>query len=408
MYADRRRQRPHLLLRTSAALLILAMLMFGFGNPAPHLVSASSGSSLAISAAILPQDDQPTTGEDPTATDTPAPTDTPQSPPTETPIPPTDTPTPMPPTSTATDAPVPTNTPVPPDPTATPPPAAGPVALDIVSDVASTAAGQPATYRVTISNGTTAQAITLTILSEHDWPVALSNGLTNQTIPPDPDDPHRFDLGAFVPDQAGLVLIQITPPDGIASGTTDFLIITATSASNPRPLHAWTTVLDSTDLPPAATGTADSAGTATPSPTASATTTTSSLSIGGSGGSFGSVSALGRVDPTLTGITSETDAEGATYIRQSAVVLTIQADAPWTVSCALAGWDEHAGQSPLMWRVSGSDTWHTFVADGPEAICARGSAGTTVVSLDLALRVAISDPPTKLTGTIHISLNSAG
>ena len=411
MPTDRRRQPVPFARQISTVLLMLVLLVLGCGSPTLQPVAASSGSGLAVSAAILPQDVQPTTGEDPTATDTaipPAPTDTQPPPPTETPFPPTDTPTPVPPTSTATDTPVPTSTPLPPAPTATTAPSRGPVSLDIVSDVASTAAGQPATYRVTVSNGTVAQAITLSITSEHDWPLALTNGLTNQPVPASGNDSHRFDLGAFAPNEAGLILIKVTPPDGTTAGTTDFLIITASSATNPKPLHAWTTVLDSSDLPPTASATPDPSGTATPSPTASATTTTSSLSIGGSGGSFGSVSALGRIDPNLSGISSETDADGATYIRTGAIVLTVQADGAWTVSCSLTGLDELAGQSPLMWRVSGTDAWHTFVADGPDTVCARGGAGTTVVSLDLALLVAISDTPTKLTGTIHISLNSAG
>ena len=259
--------------------------------------------------------------------------------------------------------------------------------------------------------------------SSQNWPVIVRDAATNTQVS-DPDGDDVYDLGSFQPGQTRSLIVTLGIPAGTGGGTTDILTLAVPADHLVDPVTVRTTATgsdqiatdtptDATQIPGATeTPTADGSTTATPEASASATGTASptatsatSLSISGSA-DFGNVDILGHVDPSVSGVTSTTDDQGATYIRSRAIRITVTSDTTWSVSCSLTGASSALTGDGLTWSVHKSGEWHTFADDGEGAICASGGPGSTTVVLDLSLRVNFGDPPDPLSGTIHISLKS--
>jgi hypothetical protein len=115
--------------------------------------------------------------------------------------------------------------------------------------------------------------------------------------------------------------------------------------------------------------------------------------------SFGKISATGKLDPSITGLSSSTDDRGAFYVLSGAVAMTVSAGIPWTGACEA---QENAGTAAtvaiaagrLEWRLVGTTTWTSFPPSISDTSCFPSpDVGTRTFGYDLRLRVETDDPP---------------
>jgi hypothetical protein len=123
------------------------------------------------------------------------------------------------------------------------------------------------------------------------------------------------------------------------------------------------------------------------------------LSVDAKEVSFGKISASGKLDSSITGLSSSTDDRGAYFVLSGAVAVTVSAGVPWTGACEA---QENAGTAPtvaiaagrLEWRLVGTTTWTTFFPSISDASCFPSpDVGTRTFGYDLRLRVEADDPP---------------
>ena len=373
-----RRAAPHRINRRqrwqpSVAALLLA-LSLALGMLLPDLadsrtVRADEVEPTATETIAAAQDD-PTAAPTETATPEPTATETPAPEPTATDVLPT--PTPVQPTITATSTPeAPTATT---QPSATATPTDGPVELEFVESDVRADPGAKARFELIVRNGDVPQTIDLATSSTNDWTIQVfrleTDGMTARLTDSDGDD--RVDLGRVGAGQELRAVITVAVPEETLAGTEDTLTVRVPG----RPGERATLTVNPVLL----------------------------VDLSGSA-SFGTVNMLGTVDRSIPGLTSVPDSEGATYIRAKAVRIEVTSNAPWNLSCSLAGASTELTErgSGLAWRFSGTESWNQFARgeDGP--ICASGKAGTTVFELDLRMRVDLADTAETLRGTIHFS-----
>ena len=378
-------------------LLLTLTLLMGLIGLGGRSVLASGATGFTNTLTTIHEDDN--VAEDPTATDVPPPSTSTEIPATATDIPPTTTQ--VPPTntdipSTATDVPPtatnipPTATDIPPTATAVPPSATATVAIPTATvpatgglhlafaDLDVTAnPGDTVTRSLTISNGAVAQAIVLEIHSQHDWPLTVTNSLTNTTLA-SPQHDGIYPLGNFAPDEAALITIALHIPADAAPGA-DSLTVSVPHRPEIASVQVITTIASPTPVPAV------------------------SVEIAGTGASFGAINILGTIDPTIPNLTSTTDSTGAAYIKHGAIRVTVTSTTAWTLRCSLTGSDGLVGDNGLTWRANPDAGWLAFGSESQPIVCATGQPGTTVVVIDLRLRVDLGEPSVPLIGTIQIS-----
>lgn len=373
--------------RSKASPLLLA-LSLSLGTLSAIAVKADDATpiaEMAAEASATPTDittpqttatSTPTT--EPTTTNTPAPvptatgTVTPESTATNTPVFATSTATPE---STATSTP-----------TTTPTPTAGPVTLTFEEREVAVDPGADARFVLTVENGDVAQTIDLATSSTNDWTIALYQPV--ETVPDevaatvggvaalpmtdlepltDSDDDGRLDIGRLEPGEQCIIVITLTAPSDTLAGVEDTLTVRVPGQPGVRAVAIVNSVI--------------------------------SVELEGSA-AFGSIDMLGTIDPSIPGLSSATDKTGATYVKPGAVLITVTSNAAWTLLCSQEGGPE---LSNLSWRIAGTDGWNRFATSEPGDICATGPTGTTVISLDLSMRVDAGDPAASLAGTIRFS-----
>lgn len=278
--------------------------------------------------------------------------------------PPTPTPTP-----TATPTPTPTPTSVPPTGT-----------TDIEPSYWSDAnPGETMTYSHTVTNeGGTFDTKDITTSSSQGWTVTLweSDGITqlsdhNGNGIPDTD---RLNSGV-----SATIIVKVTVPPGTLRDTVDVTTVTANSGRNPGP--------DNSD---------------------SATDTTTVLglilmSLSTATITFGEVSPDGHVDPGATGVTSTSDDQGAYYVMQGELLVTVTSNAAWNGYCRGQENTGSAGtllvvNGDLEWRLAGDSTWAAFLLDSESppydnSCFAARSTGDNPKDYDFRLRVDWADDP---------------
>jgi hypothetical protein len=373
---DRRRTRRLARWRTAIPALALALVL-SLGPTSAFPVHAVDEESTPEPTATSAAAEEPTATDvppEPTATETPVPptaTETPE-PPTSTPVPPTATEQPAQPTATerppdptATDTPKPTSTP---SPTATP--SEGPVELSFSDDDIGVVSGESARYKLTVQNGSVPQTIDLATSSSNDWSIRLTAS-DGSTALRDTDGDGRLDVGRVAAGESQLVVIYVDVPQDALADVRDTLTVRVPGGEG----HRATTVVQGIVV----------------------------MKIGGHGASFGTVNMLGLTDAEVPGLSSTADSSGATYVKSKAVRIMIKSNTDWTLSCGIIGSTDLVTNSGLAWRAAGSSTWNPFETGGTDQVCARGSAGTTVIEIDLRLRVDLTDTAERLTGTLQFS-----
>ena len=356
--------------RWRTALSVLALILTLVIGP---------GLSTSVSAAeeATPTDLIVSAG-DPTEPATPEPTATDVLEPTATASPePTATDTPEP-TGTTAPEPSATETPTPsatstPEPTATATPTEGPVELEFAKPALSADPGATARFELIVRNGNVPQTIDFATSSAAGWTVEL---LTvdegDQSLLADSDDDGRGDIGRVRASAEERIVVTVAVPADTLAGTEDTLTVRVPGQPGERATLTVNPILI-----------VDLAGSA----------------------SFGAVNMLGQLDPSIPGLTSSEDAEGATYVRFGAIRITVTTNADWSLSCSLTGASPDLTErgSRLSWRLSGSEVWTPFTLGDEGPVCASGTAGTTVIELDLRMRVDLGDTAEQLAGTIRLS-----
>lgn len=386
-----RAHRPRWIARVVLLALVIGLL------PIAGITTAQADES-ETSPTTIPADEP-----EATATDIPAPTATATS------EPPTTTATPVPPTATSTPAPTSTTAP-----TATAAPNSGPVTLAFTPNDYTVAAGNDLVRLLTISNGNRAQSLDLTLNSSAAWVITVTDESSGSQLASG-QKRVSFSLPVLQPGETRTLVIRLSVPASAEPGEIDYLsarpvgqdgvVVSTTVATNPsdEPVDPETPVDPDHPTP------ADNPDTPTPQPVTTATSVPGddpdqaeparTLTIGGHGGSFGTMSILGVVDSTIPGLTSSADASGATYIKTGAVIVTIESDTPWVLFCTARG-----DAPQLTWRITGGETWSRFGSSAKPVVCARGEAGTTEMTFDLSLRIAIGGETGNLESTIAFTL----
>jgi hypothetical protein len=248
--------------------------------------------------------------------------------------------------------------------------------------------GTTASYTHTITNlGPGNDAKNVTAISSKGWTVGLFDSSGTTTLA-DTDKDGIPDTGKLAVGASRTIVVKVAVPSGATSGTHDVLLVTATSV-----------------------GLADAA-------LATDTTTVGSyvkLSISTSTLGFGAVSPAGDLDPSISGITSTTDASGARYVRSASdgrgvVRVTVTSNGSWTGSCwaeenAGTASDVRVADGRLEWSLTGSGAWSPLKTSPDQACFTSRPSGTTTYGFDYRLHVNWTDDPGSVSSLLHFSVS---
>jgi hypothetical protein len=123
---------------------------------------------------------------------------------------------------------------------------------------------------------------------------------------------------------------------------------------------------------------------------------------------FGTVDANGGIfsdAPPETEIT--VDSAGAFYVLPGAVTILVEGTLPWRLVCSATGEnvesDALIARGQLQWRHAGNAGWRSFTDGQEDPTCPTDIADlSTIVVLDIGLRVGASDPPGRFAATIEV------
>jgi hypothetical protein len=280
------------------------------------------------------------------------------------------------PDATASPTTAPTPPPIEP---ATETPEAGSVDLTLLRERRRGDPGGTVDFDATVHNGDVGQVVNLTADPDADWSAKLLS--TSGDPLSDSDGDGAPDTGYLEPGHRREIVLQVDVPDDALAdshGSVILATLSVGSGSVPASVSATVYVRDST-----------------------------SVEVSGNGASFGVVGPDGRIDPAVDGVTSNADQLGATYTKNGAIDLTVTSNGDWSISCGVAGIANGGalGAARFEWRAGDDGVWTEFRPEGQSAICAQGGAGTTVIEIDLRMRVLWSDLPGDLGGNFIVILD---
>ncbi len=182
---------------------------------------------------------------------------------------------------------------------------------------------------------------------------------------------------------------------------------TVESQTTPSPPEASPERVDPKETEPAPNATSS------PTPTATATTEPKVIiRMESADVDFGQVSASGAIDPSVRGVKSIARDNGAWYVKERAIRISVNSTGPWSGGCwsSVQGTDGSGSEGGLAWRLSGTTNWTPFASTSPkgDSCFDHGKPGITTFEYDLRLWVSNEDQPRSFKADISFEVKPAG